>query len=157
VLIGGSNGRFRLDAPVGAALAAQLAGMMQADHVGLALTPSRRTAPDVVAALRAALEPLGGWIWNGEGDNPYLGLLACADAIIVTGDSVSMISEAAATAAPVMVAPLPGRSRRIAAFTAGLLAEQRIRPYVGRCESWPCAALDDTDRAADEMRRRLGW
>ncbi|MBV9748690.1 MAG: mitochondrial fission ELM1 family protein, partial [Acetobacteraceae bacterium] len=46
VLVGGSNGRFRLDAPVAAALGKQLADMMQADRIGLALTPSRRTAPN---------------------------------------------------------------------------------------------------------------
>jgi mitochondrial fission protein ELM1 len=156
VLIGGSNGRFRLDAPVGAALAGALAEMMQGDRVGVALTPSRRTDPAVIGALRAALEPRGGWIWDGAGNNPYFGLLACADAIIVTGDSDSMISEAAATEAPVMVAELPGRSRRIAAFTTGLLAARRIRLYAGRCDVWPCAALDDTDMAAAALRDRLG-
>ena len=157
VLVGGSNGRFRLEAAEGATLAAQLAGMMRADQVGLALTPSRRTASAVIAALRHTLEPLGGWVWNGAGDNPYFGLLALADLIVVTGDSVSMISEAVATHAPVLVAPLPGRSRRIGRFTAGLLAERRIRVYAGRCEVWPVAPLDDTDAAAEQMRARLGW
>ena len=157
VLVGGSNGRLRLDGVAGAALAARLSHMMQAERVGVALTPSRRTDPAVVAGLRAALEPRGGWIWDGVGDNPYFGLLACADAVIVTADSISMISEAVATEVPVMVAALPGRSRRIAAFTAGLLAEGRIRFYAGACAFWPCAALDDTDMAAAQLRDRLGW
>jgi mitochondrial fission protein ELM1 len=156
VLVGGSNGRFRLDAPVGAALAAQLAAMMRTQHLGLALTPSRRTDPAVVAQLQTTLAPLGAWIWDGAGENPYLGLLACADAIIVTGDSVSMISEAAATDVPVLVAPLPGRSRRIAAFTAGLVADRRIRLYAGSCDFFACTALDDTDIAAEALRSRLG-
>lgn len=157
VLVGGSNGRLRLDAPVGAALAGQLAAMMDTDRIGLALTPSRRTDPAVTAALHATLGPRGAWLWNGAGDNPYLGLLACADAIIVTADSVSMISEAAATSVPVLIAALPGYSRRIAAFTAGLVAAQRVRFYAGRYESWGCAALDDTDMAAARLRRLLGW
>ena len=157
VLVGGSNGRFRLDAAVGARLAAQLAEMMRLDRVGLALTPSRRTAPDVRAALTAALEPLGGWVWDMTGDNPYYGLLALADAIIVTADSVSMVSEAAATSAPVLLAALPGRSARIGRFTAGLIADGRVRPFTGRLESWQTSPLDDTQAAADEMRRRLGF
>ena len=156
VLVGGSNGRFRLDSTTATALAHQLAGMMRAEHWGLALTPSRRTAPSVMAAMRAVLEPLGAWIWNGVGDNPYEGLLACADAIVVTGDSVSMISEAAATEVPVLIAPLPGRSRRIAAFTAGLLAAGRVRLYSGALDCWPTARLDDTDLAASALRDRLG-
>ncbi len=157
VLVGGTNGRFRLDAPVGQALAAQLAGMMRADRVGVALTPSRRTDPAVKAALATELLPLGGWIWDGAGDNPYFGLLALADACVVTMDSVSMVSEAVATAAPVMVADLPGKSRRIGLFTQGLIGDGRIRPFAGRLEMWPVRPLNDTAEAADEVRRRLGF
>jgi mitochondrial fission protein ELM1 len=155
VLIGGSNGRYRLDAPVATDLALQLATMMRMDQVSVAITPSRRTDPLAMGALKANLFPLGAWIWDGDGDNPYLGLLACADLIIATGDSVSMISEAAATAAPVMIARLPGRSRRIAAFTQGLVAERRVRFYAGRYEPWPVAPLDDTDLAAAQLRDTL--
>ncbi len=157
VLVGGSNGRFRLEAAEGAALAAQLAGMMREDRVGLAVTPSRRTAPAVQRALHAALAPLGAEVWDGVGENPYFGLLACADAIVVTADSVSMVSEAVATAAPVLLAELPGRSRRIAAFLDGLRADGRVRRFAGRFETWPTAPLDDTAEAADTLRRRLGF
>ncbi len=112
VLIGGSNGRFRLGAAEGTALGSQLAGMMHQDAAGLMLTPSRRTDTAAIAALRRALDPLGAYIWDGTGENPYFAMLALADAIAVTIDSVSMISEAVATRAPVMLAQLPGRSRR---------------------------------------------
>ncbi len=157
VLIGGSNGRFRLAEPQGRALAAQLATMMDADHVGVAVTPSRRTDPAVQRALDQALTPRGGWVWDGSGDNPYFGMIACADAIVVTEDSVSMVSEAVATAAPVLLAELPGRSRRIGAFTAGLVADGRARPFTGRLDLWHTAPLDDTQEAADTVRRRLGF
>src|SRR4051794_35435793 len=43
VLVGGSNGRFRLDAAVAGELAGQLAAMMRRDGAGVAVTPSRRT------------------------------------------------------------------------------------------------------------------
>ncbi len=157
VLVGGSNGRFRLEAAEGAALAAQLATMMQTDRVGVAVTPSRRTAPEVRTALRDRLAPIGALVWDDDGENPYFGLLAHADAIVVTADSVSMVSEAVATAAPVLLAELPGRSRRIGAFLAGLVADQRVRPFRGRLETWQTAPLDDTQAAADTVRRRLGF
>ncbi len=157
VLVGGANGRFRLDAAVGAALAAQLAEMMRRDRVGIALTPSRRTGPAVRRILTDALQPTGGWVWDMTGDNPYFGLLALADAIVVTTDSVSMVSEAVATSAPVLLAALPGRSRRIERFTEGLRADGRVRIFAGRLETWDCAPLDDTQAVADEMRRRLGF
>jgi hypothetical protein len=156
VLVGGSNGRFRLDAAVAAQLGGALAGMMQRDRVGLALTPSRRTDPAAVQALHASLAPHGAFIWDGSGDNPYFGMLGLADAIVVTQDSVSMISEAVATAAPVLVARLPGRSHRIGVFLDELLAADRIRWFDGRLATWPVAPLDDTPEAAAELRRRLG-
>jgi len=157
VLVGGSNGRFRLDAAVATTLGASLAAMMRADGVGLALTPSRRTAGDARAALQRAVAPLGGWVWNMEGENPYFGLLALADAIVVTEDSVSMVSEAVATSAPVMLAGLPGRSRRIRRFNQYLQEDGRLRPFAGRLDLWPVTPVDDTQAAADEMRRRLDF
>ena len=157
VLVGGANGRFRLDLPHGEAFAVQLAAMMRADRVGLALTPSRRTDPAVTRALEAALRPLGGFVWDMTGDNPYFGLLALADAIVVTGDSVSMMSEAVATHAPVLLQRLPGRSARIARFLDSLVDDGRVRPYEGRLALWDAAPLDDTPMAAAEMRRRLGF
>ncbi len=157
VLVGGSNGRFRLDAAVGAALAEQLAGMMRAGGVGLALTTSRRTGPAVTRLLTDAVTPLGGYVWDGTGDNPYFGLLALADAIVVTADSVSMVSEAVATAVPVLLAELPGKSRRIGLFTQGLIDDGRVRRFAGRVERWPVSPLDDTAAAAAEMRHRLGF
>ena len=157
VLVGGSNGRFRLDGPVATALGAQLAGMMRADRVGLALTPSRRTSAAATEALTAAVAPLGGWVWDMAGENPYFGLLALADAIVVTEDSVSMVSEAAATAAPVLLAALPGKSRRIRLFNHYLQEDGRVRPFAGRLEMWPATPMSDTLAAGQDVRRRLGY
>ncbi len=155
VLLGGSNGRLRFDRPVAEILAAQLAAMAGRDAVAVAVTPSRRTDPDVAATFRQAIEPRGG-VGDGEGDNPYFGLLAAADAIVVTADSISMVSEAVATAAPVLVADLPGRSRRIGLFLRGLREAGRIRSFAGRLERFHAQPLDDTPQAGQEMRRRLG-
>jgi mitochondrial fission protein ELM1 len=157
VLIGGSNGRFRLDVPVAEAIAAELCRMMREDKVGLALTPSRRTSPDVRAVFQRVLGPEGAFVWDMEGANPYVGMLATASAILVTEDSVSMVSEAVATSVPVMTIALPGKSRRIRAFTQGLIDAGRVRPYRGRLELWPVEALDDTPAAAEAMRQRFGW
>jgi mitochondrial fission protein ELM1 len=156
VLLGGSNGRYRLDRDAGARLAADLATMAQRDKVGVVVTPSRRTDPAVTDLIRGALAPSGGWVWDFAGDNPYFGMLALADLIIVTQDSVSMISEAAATTAPVMIAPLPGSWQRQALFLKPLTDEDRVRPFEGRFATWPVSPLNDTPAAAAEMCRRLG-
>ncbi len=157
VLLGGSNGRLRLDQPTARRLAADLARIVADQGVAVAVTPSRRTPPDALAALRQAVPPEHAWIWDGGGANPYVGLLACADAILVTADSISMVSEAVATRAPVMVAGLPGRSRRIGLFLDALRASGRIRFFRGRLERFDAQPLDDTPEAGQEMRRRIGF
>jgi uncharacterized protein len=157
VLLGGSNGRYRLDRDTGARLAADLAAMARRDAVGIVVTPSRRTDPAVTRLMRDALRPVGGWVWDFTGDNPYFGMLALADMVIVTQDSVSMISEASATSAAVVVAPLPGRSRRQTLFLRTMMDAGRVRLFDGRFVQWPVSPLNDTPEAADEMRRRLGF
>ncbi len=157
VLLGGSNGRYRFGPSEANSLSAQLAAIMDTNGVGLAITPSRRTSPEVVAILRDRLAPRGAWIWDGTGENPYFGMLALADAIIVTADSVSMVSEAVATAAPVLLARLPGKSARIGAFMDAMLADGRVQNFAGQLEIWDTAPLDDTPAAAAELRRRLGF
>ncbi len=156
VLLGGSNGRYRLDRDAGARIAADLVAMVRHDNVGVVVTPSRRTDPAVTSLIREALAPFGGWVWDFTGDNPYFGMLALADMIIVTQDSVSMISEAASTSVPVVVATLPGNSRRQALFLQTMMEEGRVRLFEGRFAAWPVAPLNDTPKAAAEMCRRLG-
>ncbi|MGO9817880.1 MAG: ELM1/GtrOC1 family putative glycosyltransferase, partial [Acidocella sp.] len=80
----------------------------------------------------------------------------CADAIIATADSVSMVSEAVATHAPVYLVRLPGKSSRIGAFMDALVKDGRVRDFDGRLDLWNTAPLDDTAEAGAELRRRLG-
>jgi mitochondrial fission protein ELM1 len=151
VLLGGSNGRYRFGAAEAAVLADQLAGL----DAGLVITPSRRTEPEVVIALRARLGDRA-WIWDGVGENPYFGMLALADAIVVTADSVSMASEAVATTALVFLVRLPGKSTRIGAFMDSLVACGRARNFAGALQLWDTAPLNYTPAAGAELRRRLG-
>jgi mitochondrial fission protein ELM1 len=155
VLLGGDNGRYRLDKGTAKHLASQLAGMIMRDQIGLMLTPSRRTGSEIRAIFSETLTPLGAYLWDMNGENPYFGMLACADAIIVTADSVSMVSEAVATASPVLLARLPGHSARIGAFMSALARENRVRDFTGCLDLWPVQPVNDTEAAAHELRRRL--
>jgi mitochondrial fission protein ELM1 len=156
VLLGGSNGRYTFDAEAAEGLAAQLAQMMDVDGVGVVITPSRRTGDAMVEILREKLAPRGAWLWDGKGKNPYFGMLGLADAIVVTADSVSMVSEAVATPKPVMLVRLKGKSARIGAFMDAMVKDGRVRDFAGRLQLWDTAPLDDTLMAGAEMRRRLG-
>lgn len=157
VLAGGASRRHRFVPGDAAALGQALAAMARDAGAGLALTASRRTAPASMEALVQALGEVPLQHWQGEGENPYFGYLALADAIVVTGDSVSMTSEACASGKPVYVAAMAGRgSRRIERFVDGLAAERLIAPFQGRIDDWaPRPPLDETARAAAIVRQRF--
>lgn len=156
VLIGGRNKAYEFGLPDLARLAGQLAGLARESGAGLLVTPSRRTGPEGEALLRDQLAGLPAYIWDGTGENPYFAFLALADAVVVTEDSVSMVSEAASTGKPVHVVGLTGGSRKFAAFHRNLRDSGVTRPFAGRLENWTYPPLDDTARAARAIRRRLG-
>ncbi len=157
VLIGGANRRHRMTPEAIAHLADRLAASRAIYGAGLAITPSRRTGAENEAMLNARLGGPGVHIWDGRGANPYLGILALADILVVTEDSVSMTSEAIATSKPVYVVKLPGHSRRIGDFHAGLVADGITRWFDGALERWSYAPVDDSEVVAREIRRRFGW
>jgi hypothetical protein len=159
VLIGGNNKVFRLDARTMTRLTGQLAALARAGW-GLMVTPSRRTGARNEEILRRGLAGLPAEIWDGRGDNPYFGILALADHVVVTGDSVNMVSEAASTGKPVHVVHLSsshprGRSAKFTRFHEALLQAGITRPFTGALEEWTYPPLDETRRVADEIRRRL--
>ncbi len=113
VLLGGNSGAVVFTTALARALAEQL-GRFAADLGGsLLLTTSPRTPPPFARALTEALTgPYHLQPWSAEPrNNPYQGFLALADRLVVTAESVSMITEALATGKPVYLAPVtvPGR------------------------------------------------
>ena len=157
VLIGGHSAHARFDLAAFNALAAQLDAATARDGGSVLLTASRRTPPAVSEALRARYQDRPGMLWcnDADGANPYPGLLAWADRIVCTPDSVNMVSEACATRVPVFVfdpARVRGRPR---GFLDALLANGRIRAMDATLAPFAVEPLRETARVAEEIRRRL--
>ena len=152
VLIGGANRAYRLPPPRLAEIAAGLAALARDTGGSLLVTPSRRTGEAGLAVLHERLAAVPAAIWDGAGDNPYYAYLAFADAVLVTADSVSMASEAAATGKPVHILELAGGDEKFARFHAALSAAGVTRPFRGRLESWSYPIPDDTARAGAALR-----
>lgn len=135
---------------------ARLAGGMGGS---LLLTTSRRTGVAQEAALAAGLpEPRWLHLFSQGGDNPYFGFLALADAIIVTGDSVSMCCEACASAAPVFIwAPEGWAAPKHARLHAQLYRAGLARPLAGAVslECWERPRLNAAQEVARAIRERL--
>lgn len=155
VLIGGSNKVYRMTAGAMNTLAERLAELARREGVGLMVTPSRRTGEENLRTLRSALEGCPAEIWDFTGDNPYFAYLGLADHVVVTGDSVTMISEACATGKPVYVVDLEGGGRKFDRFHALMRAEGHVRPFNGRLDPDPTVPLNETEDVAREILRRL--
>ena len=112
--------------------------MVQATSGSLVVTTSRRTEPEVEKALfRTLPEPAHTFHWSSGQENPYFGYLALADLIVVTGDSVSMASEACATRTSVCIyAPPDLVTPRHARFHRHLYALGMAVPLSGPCTMW---------------------
>jgi len=91
--------------PFTAEMAEELvAGVKALNPASVLVTTSRRTPIEVVDILQKELpRPLYFYRFGDKEKNPYFGLLACADEIVVTGDSMSMCSESCGVGVPVSV------------------------------------------------------
>lgn len=153
VLIGGSSKTHVLTARQTHDICEKL---MQLIHkgCGLMVTTSRRTGAGNDRIIRTQLTTADNFIWDGQFPNPYLGMLSWADYIIVTSDSVSMMSDAATTGKPVYVLPLEGGSTRLNRCLEILLKKNIVRLFDGALENYAYTRLNDAHAIADEIRRK---
>ena len=152
VLIGGSNKAYRLTLGRIGEIAEAVAAIVRQRGGSALVTPSRRTGAEGQALLRQRLAGLPAAIWDGSSENPYFAYLAVADAFLVTADSVSMISEAAATGKPIHILDLDGGNRKFARFHEAMQNAGITRPFAGRIEDWSYPVPDDTARAGAALR-----
>ena len=155
VLVGGTTRSSAMTAEAARDLGEKLAGLARESGGTLAITMSRRTGAENEAIIRQCLTGIPAYIWDGQGENPYFGLLAHADAIVVTADSVSMTSEACSTGKPVYVYDMGLKSPRIRKFQDQLVATGITRVFTGKPQVWAARALDDMKAAADFVRPAL--
>lgn len=156
VLLGGPRRGVALDRAWQRALLRDLRRLLAAGGSAL-IVASRRTPPGLAERCAAELAAHPQVLWRGaqDGANPYPGVLAWADRLLVGADSVNMLSEAAAVGVPVhtaIAAPLPPRLARFhAALRAGGWLVDAGLPLTAS------APLRETAGIAAQVRARLGW
>jgi len=108
VLIGGDAPPLRLTAEAAAELGEKAEALARQRGGSLLVTTGPRTSRAALAAFQSRVSVLThSYLWGEGSENPYLGYLALADEIIVTGDSISMVHEASLTGKPVHIFDLP--------------------------------------------------
>ncbi len=161
VIVGGATKNHPFDAAMAESLAAHCAAFQHQTGGSVLLTTSRRTGPVATAVLKQRIAaPCFLHLWGETArDNPYFGLLATADALLVTGDSVSMCSEACAAAAPVYLFAPDGRvSAKHARLHHQLYTEGYARPATELLpfRPLPHPPLNAAETIVAALRQR-GW
>jgi mitochondrial fission protein ELM1 len=164
LMIGGST-RRREFGPEMAAEVAGLAAKMARDRGGsLLVSTSRRVEesedPGTMPALLNALGDVPNYLyrWGDPRGNPYMGYLAHADTVIVTGDSVSMSTEACARTGPVyLYAPSPLITPKHKRFHDFLFDGGYARPLTAETvwEDWSHPPLNPAEDVARAIRKML--
>ena len=167
LLLGGPSRHAGIDDSMLATHFARLDRVLRREGGSLLVTTSRRTPESWCTLVRQTFATIPGMRWFGANqvhanpavdadDNPYPGLLAWADRIVCTPDSVNMLSEACATRVPVFVLD-PGHTRgRLRRFHDALLARGRTRELDDTLDPFAVEPLRETARITAEVRHRLG-
>ncbi len=170
LLIGGSTGNAEMKSKQAAMITRKAVATYPGGTI-FAVT-SRRTPQDAALAVQRSL-PQGSrfYQWSPADDekNPYLGLLACADRFIVTGDSISMAVEAASTGKPVAIAQwkphgLKAQFEQLSKWFTGpatrdfdMLHEYLFRMglavRLGDAFNLPARPVSDLETAAEHVRK----
>ena len=151
VLIGGNSKAHSISEHGMERLGVQLAGL----GGSLMITASRRTTEEQKQAFLRGLGDRPHFFWDGSGENPYQGMLAWADTVLVTADSVSMLGDAATTGKPVYMIKMDGGSPRFDKFHQNLISHGAVRPFEGVLESWSYEPIHDAAYVADIILQRI--
>lgn len=158
VIAGGSTRRRRFTESMAAELGDLVSAMANSCGGSLMVSTSRRTGDAASALIGAITAPARIHRWESGGDNPYLGYLAWADGVVVTGDSMSMCSEACARPGPVYIYGPPtlitDKHRRL---HEELFAAGYARPLGRTLEEWRHPPLNAAEAIAAEVRRRFAF
>ena len=138
VLLGGSTHKYVFSDVAMRLIIAKLRDVLTHTQGSLLITPSRRTGEKNIALLREAFSgDARVYIYDFVEENPYMGLLACADVLVVSDDSVNMMSEAHATGKPIYLLNLPGHvDTKPARFGQRLEHEGAARILVPELTNW---------------------
>lgn len=158
VILGGRNSVYKFDQADDARLVSAIR-----DIAGLGasflITTSRRTHPQLLAAVDQATAEAPRILWRGEGDgpNPYVNFLAHADYFLITADSVNMTGEACITGRPIYVFHPSGGSAKFTRYHDSLAAIGAARPLPDRLSElgqWSYEPQVSADVIAHEIEQR---
>lgn len=111
VVLGGNSRPYRMTRAYLSEMAQMINSYARQQSYSVLITTSPRTPDFAIDCFASQLDvPYQSYIWTADSRNPYQDFVGLAQAIVVTGDSASMVSELCKTNKPVFVYKLPKRA-----------------------------------------------
>ncbi len=159
VLLGGDSGPFVFTPAKAERLAHWLNNRLGETGGAVLVSNSARTPTTTYRTfLKTLTVPVHAYHWGSHKENPYRGYLAVADHLVVTGESMSMLSEAAAAERPLYVFDLSDTPAGDTAKTPAspwwtTLYNFRYKPLTHRLAMWlaPRRLRRDVSRIQEKL------
>jgi mitochondrial fission protein ELM1 len=157
LIVGGSTKYNRFTTKHAKELGKHASALAASLGASLLVTTSRRTGKKAEIALKEAITvPYFFHNWETGGENPYFGVLAHGEVIIVTGDSMSMCSEASATGKPVLIyAPPSITPRKYQRLHKALYLSHNAAPFPGKIPQTISPLANSAQEVAAAIRARF--
>ena len=130
--------------------------LLEKNNLQAIIIPSKRT-PKKIINLSNNYFGKDHLVINDIDKKAYLSGLSLAKYIVVTCDSISMISEAALTGKPIYIAEIPAKKNdyRFRSFRELFGKLNIVKDLEEKVEIWNYEILDETNRIAKEIKRKI--
>lgn len=170
LMIGGDTKEYSYDPKDFGLMISNLSNIVNKISGTLLITTSRRTSTDCVEQLRKKINCdyyLYDWKWENDErnirknplGNPYYALLGLADFLVVTADSMSMVSECCSTGKPTYIyMPKKSISKKHHSFCESLIIKKTAREFnkdVTDLEAYIYTPLDELNRIMKIIIKKL--
>ncbi|WP_411820739.1 mitochondrial fission ELM1 family protein [Hyphococcus formosus] len=154
VVLGGPSGGARYEVEDALDLGARLSDAAE-QYGAIVVTPSRRTPPQFIKALREAIAHEQLFFWDGNGDNPYIDILTHADALVIAADSHNMMSEALATGVGVYAWCPRNMASKLTWFIDQLAQRGDVIRFDNSAPPFVRTPIDATPEIAEKIKARI--
>ena len=157
VLIGGNSKHHKITKPILDKIIKNLKSIEEQKKIRIFILVSRRTGKkDYLYLKKNLISKNFIFVLPNSKKVSYLNALSFAKAIIVTSDSVSMVTEACSTGKPTYIIDIPTKSKRFSLFIKNLI-HLKLAYYLKDSISLKGKkkALNDIDKVVEKIKKRI--
>ena len=154
-LIGGNNKRYNFKNTDYYNLGLQIAKASKDTNTKLIVSTSRRTSLRGIKVLNSVFKKYHNdfFLWAGKGQNPYPDILKSTNYVIVTSDSVNMISETASLNLPLFVAYINKEKGKMSVFLKDLEKLNIVQNFEGKLFNYNKVQLETNSKTSLKVNK----